>query len=287
MKQNKVYKRVCPTCNKEIIYKTYGGWYLGNKKNSSCKSCGNSGSNNGMYGRKGELNPFYKKKHSKEFIQFISNFHKNREYTEEQKEQARQQLQKVANHKHPYEIWKEKYGEEEANKRFKKMKEKHRQNAIGQKNNMYGKPSPQGSGNGWSGWYKGYFFRSLIELNYILYLDNNKIEWKTAESKLYKVEYIDPLGQQRNYFPDFIINNNEVIECKPKKLWNSPKNLTKFIAAKKYFNSIDLKFSVVDYGKPSVKTIEILINSNLLKFIEKYTKKYEEYKRKKNESDNP
>jgi hypothetical protein len=33
---------------------------------------------------------------------------------------------------------------------------------------MYGKPSPQGSGNGWSGWYKGKYFRSIMELSFIV-----------------------------------------------------------------------------------------------------------------------
>ncbi len=51
------------------------------------------------------------------------------------------------------------------------LKEKHRQNAIGEGNNMYGRPSPQGSGNGWSGWYKERYFRSLRELMFLIYAE--------------------------------------------------------------------------------------------------------------------
>ena len=31
--------------------------------------------------------------------------------------------------------------------------------SSGENNHMFGKPSPQGSGNGWSGWYKSWFFK--------------------------------------------------------------------------------------------------------------------------------
>ena len=33
---------------------------------------------------------------------------------------------------------------------------------------MYGRFSPRGSGNGWSGWYKEWYFRSLLELSYMI-----------------------------------------------------------------------------------------------------------------------
>jgi hypothetical protein len=60
--------------------------------------------------------------------------------------------------------YEELYGKEKANK----MKNNLSILNSGSKNKMYGKPSPQGSGNGWSGWYKGWYFRSLIELSYMV-----------------------------------------------------------------------------------------------------------------------
>lgn len=34
------YKRICPNCSKELIYKSYSAWYNANKLNSLCRSCG-------------------------------------------------------------------------------------------------------------------------------------------------------------------------------------------------------------------------------------------------------
>ncbi|MBR4316812.1 MAG: hypothetical protein IKP65_07630 [Alphaproteobacteria bacterium] len=41
------------------------------------------------------------------------------------------------------------------------LKKKYSEKSKGKNNPMYGKPAPKGSGNGVSGWYKGWFFRSL------------------------------------------------------------------------------------------------------------------------------
>ena len=80
---------------------------------------------------------------------------------------------------------------------------------------MYGKPSPQGSGNGWSGWYKGWYFRSLLELSYmILVIERFNISWSNGEK--IKITYKNFSGINRNYFPDFLLNNKYIIEIKPK-----------------------------------------------------------------------
>lgn len=36
-----IYKRLCPICHKEIVYKHYSNLYLANKKGSACVVCGN------------------------------------------------------------------------------------------------------------------------------------------------------------------------------------------------------------------------------------------------------
>jgi len=49
---------------------------------------------------------------------------------------------------------------------------------------MYGKPAPIGSGNGWSGWYKGWYFRSLLELSFMInVIERFKMSWQNAETK--------------------------------------------------------------------------------------------------------
>ena len=56
------------------------------------------------------------------------------------------------------------YGQEKA----KVIKEKFSLRMRGKNNHMYGKPSPNGSGNGWSGHYGSFYFRSLLELSFLI-----------------------------------------------------------------------------------------------------------------------
>ena len=191
----------------------------------------------------------------------------------------------------------ERYGENEGLKRFKEMNEKRSyscstegliqnhgiDNALkineskslkGSRNGMYGKPTPQGSGNGWSGWYKGIYFRSILELSYIKYLTDNQIEFKSAETKEYEVSYSFE-GSDRTYKADFVIND-EIIEIKPKRLINTKQNYFKFLAAKEKFGE---KFKVLTEDNfPVITSIKELVESGEVKLIERYQKKYENYK---------
>lgn len=127
-------------------------------------------------------------------------------------------------------------------------KYKHRfdnRDLSGEKNGMYGKPSPHLSGIGWSGIYKNSIhFRSLLELSYMVYLDENKISWVSAEGKI-RIKYYDEKNKARTYSPDFIINENEVIEIKPEKLKNVLVNLTKFEAGKKWCEENNYQYKVI------------------------------------------
>lgn len=159
----------------------------------------------------------------------------------------------------------------------KKAKEiKSKVGCSGIKNGMYGKPSPQGSGNGWSGWYKGFYFRSLLELSYLKYLFDNKIKFRTAETQEFKVEYKDLNGKKRNYFPDFYLEDTkEIIELKPKKLINSKQNKSKFDAAKKKFGK---KFKIItdkNLNKLTSNEIQLLYRSKNFKWTDKYEQKFQ------------
>lgn len=166
----------------------------------------------------------------------------------------------------------ERYGKEKSNE----MKTKMSQANSGSNNPMFGKPSPKGSGNGWAGWYKDYYFRSLLELSYLIHLDRNGIKFEQAEHYKYRVEYIDWQGNKRNYFPDFyLIDTDEVIEIKPKHLITTIENSSKFNAAKlKYKN-----FRVItedDIIKLTDNDIKRMYESKDIKFIERYEIKYKE-----------
>lgn len=147
----------------------------------------------------------------------------------------------------------------------------------GEKNPMYGKPSPQGSGNGWSGWYKGHFFRSLLELSFIInFLEKNKYIWESAETIKYRISYIDYNGIKRNYFPDFYIKNT-IIEVKPKNLLNSNMVIQKIEAAKKWCESNGLQYKIYtenDFNKLTNKEILDLYNFGTIIFTDRYLDKF-------------
>ena len=142
----------------------------------------------------------------------------------------------------------------------------------GSKNGMYGKPSPKGSGNGWSGWYKGYHFRSILELSYIKYLIESKIEFKSAEQKQYVVHYKFN-GNDRTYRADFVVGG-DIIEIKPKKLINTKQNKAKFEAAKNKFGA---NFKVLtEFDFPVIESICDLVESGKVKLMKRYQNKYDE-----------
>ena len=263
------FKRNCPKCDCEITYKSKYSLINANKKNSKCKSCGLKeimtdevkkrmservkGENNPMFGKFGELNPFFGKKHSKETK---IKMHENRDYSVYKTEEFRQKISKLSKGnnnpmygKSVYDVWVGKYGKEIADEKMIEYKKKQSLNNSGEKNSMYGKPAPINSGNGICGWYKGWFFRSLLELSYmILVIERFNLDWEAGESEKYKIKYeVD--GVNKNYFPDFVINEKYVIECKPKKLWKIKINEVKFKFAKDFCDKNNLIFKIKDITK--------------------------------------
>lgn len=205
------YYRNCPTCKEELSYSTKWSCAKAENLNKECKSCSKSGDKNPQYGNSGENNLFFGKKHTQESKDKVSRANKNKsKHTEQRKESLKKKMTEnnPMSGKSFYDIWVEKYGKEDADKKMLLYKKNKSEETSGENNPMYGKPSPQGSGNGWSGWYKGWFFRSIHELSFMInYIERFELNWKSAESKSYKIEYIDYDGKKRNYFPDFIIGN--------------------------------------------------------------------------------
>ena len=180
--------------------------------------------------------------------------------------------------KNIYEIWVGKYGEEIANKKLLITKKKHSDNNSGEGNPMYGKPSPNGSGNGWSGWYKGWFFRSLRELTYMVeVIERVNLKWESAETNKWKIQYEDYKGTPRNYFPDFVIEGKYVVEIKPKKLWDSDSVIRKRKAGELFCEENELKYKITDITCISDKKILSLYNEGKIKFTDKYEIKFKKW----------
>ena len=92
------------------------------------------------------------------------------------------------------------------------------------------------------------------------------------ESEKYKIFYSED-GINRNYFPDFVINNKYIIECKPKKLWNTKKNKLKFDYAKKFCEEKNYIFKIKDLPKIKKTQLLSLIDSNLVTLTNKWKDK--------------
>ncbi|HUS51721.1 MAG TPA: NUMOD3 domain-containing DNA-binding protein, partial [Candidatus Paceibacterota bacterium] len=202
----KKYFRKCPLCKKELRYTNKKNRNTANKKCLLCSSCSHKKAHKrpevilkmkkvgAMLKVKysGEGNPFYGKKHSKETKNKLKKVDKSYTQTDEFKKKC---VKKGINNgmygKSVYNIWVEKYGKEIADNNQRVLNRKRSINASGKKNSMYVKPTPQGSGNGWSGWYKGWFFRSLRELSYMIKeIETKNKKWRTAETKDLKIKYV-------------------------------------------------------------------------------------------------
>jgi hypothetical protein len=169
--------------------------------------------------------------------------------------------------------YEENYGLEKS----KAMKENLSLKMKGSNNPMFGKPAPQGSGNGWQGWYNKMYFSSILELSFMFYCEENGIEFMLTSSKSeFKISY-EFEGSIRNYFPDFIINNDVLVEIKPSKLISTKINEAKFAAANKNLGSSKFKIMTEnDFPILTFDKIRKMYYDGTIKFIDRYDKKFKE-----------
>lgn len=239
--KNYIGSRICSQCSNEIKYKSISGMNNAIKNNSICKSCSSrnkmigvdySGENNPNYGRKHTEKDLQKMKGRKcspeqvEKMRIFNTGRKGRTYTQEQLERHREMCRNRKNR--PYmEVWTEKYGEEGARIRH----EKYLATFKGRPARNFTNNTKTSGPRGWSGYYKGFLFRSFLELSYVInVLEKNNINWCTGEDKLYKIPYTFK-NVERNYYPDFIIENKIVVECKSLYGLKSEQVTAKTIAA--------------------------------------------------------
>ena len=181
-----------------------------------------------------------------------------------------------------YSVWLEKYGKEEADRRNKEMQRKKSEKSSGKNNPMYGKPAPKGSGNGISGWYKGWYFRSLRELSYMVnVIEKEGHEWRSLDNTPdFRIKYLDKDGHERSYCPDFLIDNKIVVEIKPERLQQLDLVVRKQNAAIMYCKTRNLVHIITDVEILDFSIIEKMVNDGVVRLTDKSLKKFNQYQRK-------
>jgi len=263
MKKEIEFFRNCPKCDKVLSYKNKYFFNQVQKKKSLCIVCCQIGI------QAGAKNAFYGKTHSKEARGKMSKAMKG--HTHSRRPEVIEKTRNFGKEngmygKSFYDVWLEKYGKEEADKRLIEHKKKKSIKAKGKNNPMYGRPSPVGSGNGWGGWYKGWYFRSLRELCYMVNtIEKNNYEWENAECNKLSIKYIDEKGSERTYRADFLVNRTQLIEIKPKKLQDTTENRLKKEAALKFCDENNMEYYILDVEVDD-GLIEKLYKDDIIKF---------------------
>lgn len=289
------FTRICPNpeCGKIITHTLKGNCAKATKKNRLCMSCSKKKFFEDNPERKqdfrnrlgdtfGENNPFYGKQHSKETREHLAK--KSLDYynnlTEEQRGEIKNRLPSKSGEDNgmfgrtPYDIWLEKYGKEEADKRQKEMKENHLKNQLrGEDNPWFGKAPPNGTGNGWKSWYNGFYCRSLRELGFLIDLDSKGIAWEGAENIRIKYTF---QGKESTYAPDFLVGN-KLYEIKPQSLIDRSQLVAaKAEAGRKYCAENGLEYILTDV-EPNFQKIKELYDQGIVIFDKRYIDKFLAY----------
>ena len=171
------------------------------------------------------------------------------------------------------------YGFEKA----QKIKAKIGEHSKGENNPMFGKASPLGAGNGWKGYYKNIYFRSILELKYLKYLLDNNIIFENGEKAKYRIPYILWDGTNRTYATDYYLpETNVFIELKPKKLIDTPTNKLKFEAARELLGDRHIILTENDVQLfPLEEMYELYLSEDLIwdkNYVDKFLNYYEKNK---------
>lgn len=235
-----MFERKCPKCETIIKYKNNTNLKKGIRNNAICAKCKGRLSVEKRGGIEGRNNPFYGKSHT---LETRDKLRKSRlgkpQIISEQGKKNRLEAAKTANHRPFLEVWTERYGKEEADRLNVEWRNK--LSRI-----YYEKKQIKKCGRGYSGYYRGFFFRSLQELTYLIdIIEKNNWEWESAEQPKYRILY-DDNGVTRRYNADFIVNTNLMIECKMKHNWNNKYVLMKKEAAEKWCKEHNMTYLLIE-----------------------------------------
>ncbi len=170
------------------------------------------------------------------------------------------------------EVWHRHMPKEEATAKMEAVSANFSNTHSGSGNPMYGKPTPQGAGNGWKGWYRDHYFRSLREVTFMIQMDEKGVKWTPGE----KVSIKYRIGEnERTYRPDFI-TEGKMIEIKPLKLHESVSVQTKADAGRRYCKEHSLEYCLIDVNiDPDI--ILAKLNLGEVKFARDYETRFRAY----------
>ncbi|GJQ43802.1 MAG: hypothetical protein JETCAE03_33000 [Ignavibacteriaceae bacterium] len=265
----------CKNCNKliddkKIFCNNSCSASFNNKKRKKClyESIGKKISKS--------MKKFYSSEEGKKNKDKLKNLYVNKTYDEiygkEKAKKIKKKLSKLnAGNKNHF------FGKHHTTQTKQQISNNRKNKLTGSKNHMYGKPPPTGSGNGWSGWYKNWYFRSLLELSYMInVIERFNLKWESAEKRKYRINYVDYNGKNRTHFADFVLNNKYLVEIKPKNLFNTTNNTIIKEACINYCNQNNLIFKMIEPTKIKQEIVFNLYKNNEIKFIDRYVKKIEE-----------
>jgi len=282
----RVFERNCPACDRVLPYKSLSSRNLAEKRNSICHPCAMNEVSGRDYIRRersermkgrfaGEKNPFFGKTHTPETLLKIQ-LHTDHSYTRTDEFRAKMSMATKGD-KNPmfgrnyYEVWVSKYGKDEADKRMADYRKKMSVSTRGSKNGMFGKPAPARSGNGWSGWYCGHYFRSLRELSFIvLVLEPLGCKWVSGECDKLRVKYIDEKGRERTHIADFLVDDKYLVEVKPRNLMHVLFNILKRQAMNDFCCDHDYEYRIFDVDIIPFEKLKELYENGSVKFTEKW-----------------
>jgi hypothetical protein len=288
--------RNCPLCNSEIFYTLRSNLISAEKKKSKCKKCSSKEFSNRPEVIKkrsenftGGKNPgsggkiWKGRKHSLSAIEKIKKS-KEQENPYFQSDEFKDKMSKVTKgEKNPmygksvYSVWVEKFGKEIADEKMYSYKNKISKVTSGENNPMFGKITPEGSGNGWSGWYKGWYFRSIMELSYMVnVIERFNLSWESAEKSKYRVLYVNYEEKQKTYVADFIIEGKYMVEIKPTSLRNSKNVTDKSDFAKVWCKENNLKYKITSCRKLTDQELYNMISSEIVSLTKRYKDKFDQ-----------
>jgi len=109
---------------------------------------------------------------------------------------------------------------------------------------------------------RDFYYRSSYELRFIKYCENNDFILSLSSCD-FSIPYKASDGYNKNYIPDFLVNDDFLIEIKPRKMLEIELNKLKLEAAADYCNSKKLKLIVLTEDELSELESNAQIKSNI------------------------